>query len=97
MTKADLIRQISINTGFDKKAITVIVESFMEDVKASLSAGENVYLRGFGSFILKTRRAKVARNISKSTSVDVPEHNIPMFKAAAEFKDAVRNVAKKGK
>jgi DNA-binding protein HU-beta len=95
MTKADLINEIAIASGYDKKTITVIVENFMDGVKKNLSKGENVYLRGFGSFILKTRAAKIARNISSSTSIKVPEHSIVSFKAAAELATEVRNVKAK--
>jgi len=91
MTKADLINEIAISTGYDKTTISIIVESFMGKVKSNIVAGENVYLRGFGSFVTKTRAAKLARNIGKSTSIQVPEHNIPAFKPAAEFMTAVRN------
>ena len=90
MTKADLINEMAISTGYDKKTVGLIVESFMNNVKANLAKGENVYLRGFGSFVLKTRKAKIARNISKNTSVQVPEHKIAHFKAASELAEAVR-------
>ena len=90
MTKAELINEMAISTGFDKKTVGVIVESFMEGVKDQLAKGESVYLRGFGTFTLKTRKAKIARNISKNTSIQVPEHKIAYFKAAAELADAVR-------
>ena len=95
MTKAELVNEIAINTGFDKRTIDLVVDGFTEGVKDALSNGENVYIRGFGSFIVKTRKAKVARNIRSKTSIQVPEHNIAAFKAGAEFKAAVRNVAKK--
>ena len=90
MTKAELVTELSIKTGFDKKTINIIVENFMKEVKANVANGENVYLRGFGSFITKVRAAKVARNISAKTSVQVPEHKIPAFKPAAEFMKDVR-------
>ena len=89
MTKAELINEIAIATGYDKTSIGIIVESMMRTVKKSVAGGENVYLRGFGSFITKTRATKVARNISKNTSVVVPEHKIPAFKPAAEFMQEV--------
>jgi DNA-binding protein HU-beta len=95
MTKADLVNEIAISTGYDKRTITVIVESFIDELKDSLTKGENVYLRGFGSFILKKRAAKVARNIRAKESVNVPEHSIPAFKAGAEFKEAVYKVKAK--
>jgi DNA-binding protein HU-beta len=90
MTKAELVTELSIKTGFDKKTINIIVENFMKAVKANVANGENVYLRGFGSFITKTRAAKVARNISKSVSIAVPAHKIPSFKPAKEFAQEVR-------
>ena len=90
MTKADLINEIAISTGYDKTTIGIVVESMMEKVKKSVAGGENVYLRGFGSFITKVRAAKVAGNISAKTSVHVPEHKIPAFKPAAEFMKDVR-------
>ncbi len=92
MTKADLINEIAISSGFDKKTIAVIVEGFMTGVKKNLAKGDNVYLRSFGTFYLKTRKAKVARNISSSTSIKVPEHTIAVFKAAAELAADVREV-----
>ena len=90
MTKADIINQVAINTGYDKKTVGVIVENFTESVKNNLIEGNNVYIRGFGSFITKVRAAKVARNILKQTSVAVPAHRIPAFKPAKEFMEAVR-------
>ena len=85
MTKAELCKKISDQTGCDMQSISAIVESLMVSVKASLEKGENVYLRGFGSFILKRRAEKTARNISKNTTVIVPAHDIPAFKPAKEF------------
>jgi DNA-binding protein HU-beta len=90
MTKAELISEIAISTGYDKRSISVIVESLMDNVKKKVIAGENVYLRGFGSFITKKRAEKIARNINRSTSIKVPAHRIPAFKAAKEFAQAVR-------
>ena len=95
MTKADLINEIAIQTGYDKTTIGIVVESMMATVKKNVSAGENVYLRGFGTFTTKTRRAKVARNISTNSSVHVPEHEIAIFKPAAELAEAVRDLKKK--
>ena len=95
MTKADLINEIAIASGYDKKSITVIVEGFMKGVKKNLAKGENVYLRGFGSFTLKKRAAKVARNITSSTSIRVPEHSVVSFKAAKELAAEVRPVKAK--
>ena len=90
MTKAELVNEIAIATGYDKTSIGMIVESYMDIIKKNVSNGENVYLRGFGSFISKTRKAKIARNISRSTSIRVPEHQIAAFKPAAEFAKAMR-------
>lgn len=89
MTKADIVREISKNTGIEKQTVLASVESFMEIVKDSLSEGENVYLRGFGSFVVKKRAQKTARNISKNTTIIIPEHNIPSFKPAKTFHEKV--------
>ena len=85
MTKADIVNEISKNTGIDKATVLTTVESFMDSVKKSLAADDNVYLRGFGSFIVKRRAQKTARNISKNTTIIIPEHNIPAFKPAKVF------------
>lgn len=90
MTKADIVSEISKATGIDKASVLLTVEKFMETVKDSLSNGENVYLRGFGSFIVKTRSQKTARNISKKTPMIIPEHNIPAFKPAKVFMEQVK-------
>jgi len=85
MTKADIVNEIAKNTGVDKTSVLATVESFMDVVKDSLANNENVYLRGFGSFIVKKRAQKTARNISKNTTIIIPEHNIPAFKPAKTF------------
>ena len=85
MTKADIVSEIAKKTGAEKVLIQNVVEAFMEEVKGSLANNENVYLRGFGSFIIKKRAQKVARNISKNTTITIPEHNIPAFKPAKTF------------
>ncbi len=85
MTKAELVNSIAIHTGYDRVTIMNIVETAMAEVKKNVVSGDNVYLRGFGSFITKTRAQKVARNISKQTSIVVPEHKIPAFKPSKEF------------
>ncbi len=91
MTKADIVNEISQKTGIDKTTVLTTVEAFMESVKESLiEKEENVYLRGFGSFILKKRAKKTARNISKNTTIIIDEHNIPAFKPAKIFVDAVK-------
>ena len=90
MTKQDIVNQIAKQTGIDKTTTLAVVESFMEAVKDSLSANANVYLRGFGSFILKKRAQKTARNITQNTTMVIPEHNIPAFKPARVFFNAVK-------
>ena len=90
MTKSDIVNEISKSTGIDKATVLETVEKFMGTVKDSLANGQNVYLRGFGSFIVKTRSQKTARNISKSTTIIIPEHNIPAFKPAKVFMDLVK-------
>ena len=90
MTKADIVNEISKKTGIDKATVLMTVEAFMESVKESLANEENVYLRGFGSFILKKRAQKTARNISKNTTINIPEHNIPAFKPAKTFTTSIK-------
>ena len=90
MTIADIVNEITKNTGIDKVTVLTTVEAFMDAVKASLSKDENVYLRGFGSFVVKKRAQKTARNISKNTTIIIPEHNIPAFKPAKTFTIAVK-------
>ena len=90
MTKADIVNEISKRTGVDKVTVLSSVESFMDVVKESLIKEENVYLRGFGSFIIKKRAKKTARNISKNTTIIIPEHNIPSFKPAKSFVGEVK-------
>ncbi len=91
MTKADIVNEISTKTGVEKVKIKEIVESFMDIVKDSLEKNENVYLRGFGSFIIKKRAEKTARNISKNTTIIIPAHNIPAFKPSKTFMQKVKN------
>lgn len=90
MTKAEIVNEIVKSTGLDRANVLETVEKFMEVVKDSMISGKNVYLRGFGSFILKTRCEKTARNISKNTTIIIPEHKVPAFKAAKSFMEAVR-------
>lgn len=90
MTKADIVSEIAKTTGIDRAAVLETVEKFMEVVKDSMINGENVYLRGFGSFIIKTRSQKTARNISKNTTIVIPEHKIPAFKPAKSFVEEVK-------
>ena len=90
MTKADLVNQVAKQTGYDKTTILNILESTLENIKKNVAAGENVYVRGFGSFITKVRAEKVARNITKKTSLIVPEHKIAAFRPSREFAEQVR-------
>ncbi|MBR3093536.1 MAG: integration host factor subunit beta [Bacteroidaceae bacterium] len=85
MTKAEIVAQIAKETGLDRTNVLVVVESFMKNVKESLENDENVYLRGFGSFVVKRRAQKTARNISKNTTLIIPEHKIPSFKPSKAF------------
>ena len=90
MTKADIVSEIAKSTGVEKVQVQAVVEAFMESIKDSLIENNNVYLRGFGSFIIKKRAKKVARNISKNTTITIPEHNIPAFKPAKSFASKVK-------
>ena len=90
MTKAEIVKEISNQTGFEKAEVLKTVEAFMETVKDSLGDGKNVYLRGFGSFVVKKRAEKTARNISKNTSIIIPAHNIPSFKPSKTFINKVK-------
>ena len=89
MTKADIVAKISERLGLEKGDVQATVETFMEEVKNSLETGDNVYLRGFGSFIIKTRAEKTGRNISKNTTIKIPAHNIPAFKPAKVFVESI--------
>ena len=90
MTKADIVTEISEKLCLEKGDVQATVEAFMGEVKQSLESGENVYLRGFGSFIIKTRAEKTGRNISKNTTIKIPAHNIPAFKPAKVFVEGVK-------
>ena len=90
MTKAEIVANISENSGIEKADVLRVVEDFMVEVKDSLNQGNNVYLRGFGSFIVKERAEKTGRNISKSTTIKIPAHNIPAFKPAKVFVESVK-------
>lgn len=94
MTKSDIVNQISKNTGIEKLVVQKTVESMMDTIKQSLGEGKNVYLRGFGSFMIKKRAEKVARNISKNTTIIIPKHNIPAFKPANSFVEDIKNKVK---
>ena len=90
MTKADIVKNISDKTGMDKSDVQMIAEKLMDEVKNSLKKNENVYLRGFGSFIIKKRAKKTGRNISKNIAVVIPAHNIPAFKPSKTFVNSVK-------
>jgi len=94
MTKAEIVAEIANKTGIEKVSIQATVEAFMDSIKASLGKGENVYLRGFGSFIIKQRAKKTGRNISKNTTIIIPAHKIPSFKPAKTFVTEVKNKVK---
>ncbi|MBL0328344.1 MAG: integration host factor subunit beta [Bacteroidetes bacterium] len=95
MTKADIINDIAEKTGIEKVAVQASVEAFMKSVRNSMVSGENVYLRGFGSFIVKKRAEKTGRNISKNTTIIIPAHYIPAFKPAKTFAEKVKKNVKK--
>ena len=92
MTKADIINEIAMATGVQKRDVTVVVESFMETIKNSLlEKKENVYLRGFGSFVIKHRAAKTARNILKNTTMTIEAQDLPSFKPSKSFSEQMKN------
>jgi len=91
MRKADLIQRISEKTGIAKVDVLVTLESFFKEVKGSINQGENVYIRGFGSFIVKKRARKIGRNIKKNIAMEIPEHYIPAFKPAKVFVEMIKN------
>ncbi len=90
MTKAEIVNEVAKATGIEKVAVQTVVEAAMESIKASLIKGNPVYLRGFGSFIIKHRAQKAARNITKQTTMTIPAHDIPAFKPAKSFVAAVK-------
>jgi DNA-binding protein HU-beta len=92
MRKADLVNQISDKTGIPKVDVLMTLESLFKELKETMSSGENVYIRGFGSFIIKKRAAKIGRNIKKNVAVHIPEHYIPAFKPAKEFVNEVKKI-----
>ena len=94
MTKADIVNEVAKAPGMEKIAVQNVIESFMESVKESLAKDKNVYLRGFGSFVVKKRAKKTARNISKNTTLIIPAHNIPAFKPAKIFMNKVKTNVK---
>lgn len=91
MTKADIINQITEKTGIEKSDVTATVEAFFAVIKTNMSNGHNVYVRGFGSFINKKRKKKIARNISRNTAIVIDEHYIPSFKPAKIFISKIKN------
>ena len=93
MRKADLISKISDKTGIPKVDVLVTLETMFKEIKMTLSNGENLYVRGFGSFIIKKRAAKIGRNIKKNVAVAIPEHFIPAFKPAKEFVQEIKTSA----
>lgn len=90
MTKAEIVNEVAKSTGIEKVAVQNVVEAFMDSVKDSLAKGNPVYLRGFGSFIVKHRAEKAARNITKNTTMTIPTHDVPAFKPAKVFVAAVK-------
>jgi DNA-binding protein HU-beta len=90
MTKADIVAEIATQTGLEKTEVLRAVEAFMTSIKSSLTSGKNVYLRGFGSFVVKERAQKTGRNISKNTTIIIPAHNVPTFKASKTFVEQVK-------
>ena len=90
MTKAEIVASISDKSGIEKADVLRVVEDFMKEVKVALEKDQNVYLRGFGSFVIKTRAEKTGRNISKNTTIKIPAHNIPSFKPAKVFVESVK-------
>ena len=94
MRKADLVASISEKTGVPKVDVLVSLEMFFKEVKGSLSEGENVYIRGFGSFVIKKRAKKIGRHIKKNVPIEIPEHYVPAFKAAKIFVEQVKTNVK---
>ena len=90
MTKADIVKEIAASTGIEKQVVLQVVEGVMETIKTSMINGDDVFLRGFGSFIIKHRAEKAARNITKNTTMVIPAHNIPAFKPAKSFVEKVK-------
>ena len=94
MTKAEVVAEIANKTGVEKGTVQQVVETFMTTVKNSLLKKNNVYLRGFGSFVIKERAQKTGRNISKNTTLVIPAHNIPAFKPAKSFTNTIKTKVK---
>ncbi len=96
MTKAEIVVAISDKIGVEKVDVHAVIEAFMKEVKGSLSNGETVFLRGFGSFAVKHRAEKTGRNISKNTTIIIPAHDVPVFKPSKVFVEQVKNSVSKG-
>jgi DNA-binding protein HU-beta len=94
MTKAEVVSAIADKTGIEKVTVWATVETFMDVIKETMGRGEHIYLRGFGSFIIKNRKQKTGRNISKNTAIIIPAHNIPAFKPAKPFVNDVKTKVK---
>ena len=94
MTKAELVNAIANKLGTEKNETQRIIEAFMQEIRTTMYNGDNVYLRGFGSFIIKTRAAKTGKNISKNTAIQIPAHNIPAFKPSKTFVEKVKSKVK---
>lgn len=94
MRKSDLVNNISEKTGIPKVDVLVTIEGFLKEVKENLAEGNNIFIRGFGSFIAKKRAAKIGRNIKKNIAVEIPEHYIPAFKPSKEFVNDVKEKLK---
>ena len=90
MTKAEMVKEVSKSTGIENATVSAVVEGFMATVKGALAKNKNVYLRGFGTFEVKTRKAKTGRNITKNITVIIPEHKVPTFKPCDDFKKLVK-------
>lgn len=94
MTKAEIVSEISDKTGIEKVAVMATVEAFMDSIIGAMEKGNNVYLRGFGSFVIKERAQKTGRNISKNTTIIIPAHNIPSFKPSKTFVESIKTKVK---
>lgn len=94
MTKADLVNSISNKLGVEKGETQLIIESFMDEIKKNMFTGENIYLRGFGTFLIKERKEKKGRNITHNTTITIPSHKVPSFKPSKEFLENIKNNVK---
>lgn len=94
MKKSEIVSNIEKKTGLEKEEVISVVDAFIQEIKENLEKGKNVYFRGFGSFIIKERKEKIARNIKKNTTLIVPAHNIPAFKPSEKFKKKIKENVK---